>query len=322
MKYSDIPFDQMVKVGHRQYLKEDWFSVNWLFGRYCNYSCSYCWSYAHTKKKDFRRFSLMYETLMAIFIEAGYNGYNKFAFSISGGEPTKHPDFIRILNCMFQRNSKVHITTNCSNNINWFKKLKKHAHKLSITASFHPEFTSRKEFENKIKLLERMGIKTQINIVLVHDNFDEMYNHAIYFFDRGFVVQAKIQLDYINGDTFEKPYTKEQLNKIKNSFVKEKKSYHIFKMIDKDGKEYYIDNLERLLGLNFNRYKDWICEAGYRSIIITEPSGDIKRHFMCKDKPLGNITSGFKLYDKLKKCITEICGSSADCKIPKYKEIE
>ena len=91
-------------------------------------------------------------------------------------------------------------------------------------------------------------------------------------------------------------------------------------MIDKNNKAYYIDNLERLLGLNFNRYRDWICEAGYRSIIITEPSGDIKRHFMCKDKPLGNITSGFKLYKKPMKCITEICGSSADCKIPKYKE--
>ena len=184
MKFSDIPFDQMVKVGHRQYLKEDWFSVNWLFGRYCNYECSYCWPYAHTKTKDFRSFDLMYETLIQIFIQTFKNGYDKFAFSISGGEPTKHPDFIRILDCIFQRDSTVHFTTNCSNSIKWFKQLKEYSDKISITASFHPEFTTRKIFENKIKSLEDMGIKTQINIVLLHNDFDKMYNNAIYFYNK------------------------------------------------------------------------------------------------------------------------------------------
>jgi MoaA/NifB/PqqE/SkfB family radical SAM enzyme len=262
----------------------------------------------------------MYETLMRIFIKAGNNGYDKFSFSISGGEPTKHPDFIKILDHIFLQNSRVHITTNCSHSIKWFKQLKKYSDKISITASFHPEFTKRKIFLDKIKLLKDMGIKTQVNIVLVHDNFDEMYNHAIYFYNNDIDTQTKIQLDYIDGETFEKKYTEEQLNKIKNSFSKKEKPTYLFKMIDKNNKEYYIDNLERLLGLNFNRYKDWICEAGYRSIIITEPSGDVKRHFMCKDKPLGNIETGFELYNKPRKCITEICGSSADCKIPKWKE--
>jgi len=41
---------------------------------------------------------------------------------------------------------------------------------------------------------------------------------------------------------------------------------------------------------------------------------------MCRDERLGHIETGFKLYDEPRPCITEICGSCADCKIPKYKE--
>lgn len=37
------------------------------------------------------------------------------------------------------------------------------------------------------------------------------------------------------------------------------------------------------------------------------------------DAPLGNIETGFKLFDKPMSCITESCVSSADSKIPKRK---
>ena len=60
---------------------------------------------------------------------------------------------MKILKCIFQRDSKVHFVTNCSNSHQWFKKLGKYSDKLSITASFHPEFTTRKIFLIKIKLL-------------------------------------------------------------------------------------------------------------------------------------------------------------------------
>tara|TARA_B000000609_G_scaffold103621_1_gene79543 strand:+ start:35 stop:328 length:294 start_codon:yes stop_codon:yes gene_type:complete len=63
----------------------------------------------------------------------------------------------------------------------------------------------------------------------------------------------------------------------------------------------------------------WICSTGYRSCIIREPDGSIKRSYSCGDIPLGNIETGFKLFDEPKVCITDACVSSADSKIPKRK---
>ena len=54
-------------------------------------------------------------------------------------------------------------------------------------------------------------------------------------------------------------------------------------------------------------------------IIIREPDGNIKRSYSCSDKPLGNIETGFKIFDTPMPCVTDSCVSSADSKIPKRK---
>jgi hypothetical protein len=88
---------------------------------------------------------------------------------------------------------------------------------------------------------------------------------------------------------------------------------------DKDGKKWYMDQAERFNAFNFNNFKGWSCNAGYQGIIIREPDGSIKRSYSCHDVPLGNIETGFKLFDNAMPCITGSCVSSADSKIPKRK---
>jgi len=321
MKFSDIPFNKCVKVGNKYFLRENWFSVNWLLGRYCNYSCSYCWPYASTKVKDHRPIEIIIKTLDSIFEQAKERGYDKFSFSFSGGEPTLHPNFLDIIkHIKTQPVSKINLTTNCSRNLKWLKKLVEYSNDLSVTASFHPEFADRQEFLEKVKFLKDAGVKAQINIVLLNERFDEMWHHAQYFYDNQISVQAKIQVDYIDGNTYEREYTPDQLDKIKNGFPRHSKVNYIYELIDDENNTYLVDNVERALGLGFNKYKNWVCEAGYRSLIITEPKGNVMRHYMCKDKPLGHIETGFKLYDEPRVCITDVCGSCADLKIPKWKK--
>ena len=86
---------------------------------------------------------------------------------------------------------------------------------------------------------------------------------------------------------------------------------------DKENKEWYMDQAERFNAFNFNKFSGWECSSGYRSIIIREPDGSIKRSYSCHDKPLGNIETGFKLFDGPVNCISPTCVSSADSKIPK-----
>jgi hypothetical protein len=90
-------------------------------------------------------------------------------------------------------------------------------------------------------------------------------------------------------------------------------------LTDESGKTWYMDQAERFNAFNFNRFQGWTCESGYRSIIIREPDGNIKRSYSCHDQPLGNIETGFELFHAPAKCITPTCVSSADSKIPKYR---
>ena len=88
---------------------------------------------------------------------------------------------------------------------------------------------------------------------------------------------------------------------------------------DKNGKTWYMDQAERFNAFNFNKFKGWHCNAGYQGIIIREPDGSVKRSYSCHDVPLGNIETGFQLFNKPAPCITNSCVSSADSKIPKKK---
>ena len=90
-------------------------------------------------------------------------------------------------------------------------------------------------------------------------------------------------------------------------------------LTDDTGKDWYMDQAERFNAFNFNCFKGWECSSGYRSIIIREPCGSIKRSYSCSDEPIGNITTGFKLFDGPQVCISNSCVSSADSKIPKRK---
>jgi len=48
--FTKIPFNDLVRVGQRNMLYRDLFTVSWLLGRFCNYECSYCWTHGSATK--------------------------------------------------------------------------------------------------------------------------------------------------------------------------------------------------------------------------------------------------------------------------------
>ena len=84
---------------------------------------------------------------------------------------------------------------------------------------------------------------------------------------------------------------------------------------DAKGNDYGLDQAERMNAFNFNKFKDWHCNAGYQSCIIR--GDEVKRAYSCSDIPLGTLQGGFKLFKTPSKCVTSSCVSSADSKIPK-----
>ena len=252
--------------------------------------------------------------------------------------------------------TSVHMTSNCSRNMKWFEQYVKAVapfHRASITASYHREHVNTKEkreqFADKLCFVQEHDVQVTINQVMVPEWFDELYDESLYFHNRGINVTLKPQSDPTASKVVE-GYSKEMLDKLyngmpqraftesKNKYVtRPKPNYKIddnrtmqkqtysegvpqhfqVEFRDKDNNPYFMDQAERFNAFNFNQFEGWECSSGYRSIIIREPDGSIKRSYSCNDKPLGNIETGFKLFEKPEKCISRSCVSSADSKIPK-----
>jgi hypothetical protein len=88
---------------------------------------------------------------------------------------------------------------------------------------------------------------------------------------------------------------------------------------DAKGNNYGLDQAERMNAFNFNKFKDWNCNAGYQSCVIR--GDEVKRAYSCSDIPLGTLQGGFTLFKTPSKCITSSCVSSADSKIPKFLKV-
>ena len=249
--------------------------------------------------------------------------------------------------------TSIHMTSNCSRNMEWFKTYVDYAkvfHRASITASLHTEHVNSpekmQEFADKLILCQEHNVQVTINMVMVPGWFEKSYENALFFHNQGINVTLKPQSDPTASKVVS-GYTPEMLSILHNGmpqrgFTEVKNKYvtrpepRYFKtpdpiyregstvpqhfqveFIDKQNKVWYMDQAERFNAFNFNKFNGWECSSGYRSIIIREPDGSIKRSYSCHDAPLGNIETGFKLFDGPVVCTSPSCVSSADSKIPK-----
>lgn len=251
--------------------------------------------------------------------------------------------------------TSIHMTSNCSRPMKWFETYVDYAkpfHRASITASLHTEHLNTREkmqdFADKLILCQEHDVQITINMVMVPEWFDRDWDNALFFHQQGINVTLKPQSDPTASRVVD-GYTEEQMQRLWNGMpqmgyteVKRKwnsrpkptfevptdtlgeddksvPAHYQVEFTDSKGKKWYMDQAERFNAFGFNKFKGWNCNSGYQGIIIREPDGSVKRSYSCWDKPLGNIETGFKLFDRPMPCTTESCVSSADSKIPKRK---
>jgi len=206
------------------------------------------------------------------------------------------------------------------------------------------------EFADKLIFCQEHDIQVTINMVMVPEWFNKDWNNALFFHEQGINVTLKpqsdptasrvvdgytsIMLDKLHNGMPQRTYTEikrkwanrpKTCNEVANNIVENSNltipAHFQVEFTDSTGKKWFMDQAERFNAFNFNQFKGWSCNAGYQGIIIREPDGSIKRSYSCHDEPLGNIETGFKLFNKPMPCITNSCVSSADSKIPKRKNI-
>ena len=318
-----IPFKDITKLGHKNMLDKGVFNVSWILGRFCNYNCSYCWPYARSSTVDHRPFEVYTRAIDEIKRQARANGFDKFHFSFSGGEPTAYKKFIDLVKHYEDYESKylsIHMTSNCSPAKRWWQRWLDATHimdRRTITASYHAEFSNEEEFGDKLLFLQDNDVGVTINQVMVPEHWEEYYDRSNRFIERGLHVTLKPQSDptasfVVSG------YTDAQKKILQEDSHQDEKQ---MRLQDVNGVEYWVDQAERLNAVGFNKFKGWNCWAGYQSCIIREPGGEVKRAYSCHDEPLGTLDDGFELFKAPLQCITPSCVSSADSKIPKVKNV-
>jgi|TARA_B110000444_G_C18825120_1_gene589884 hypothetical protein len=321
--FTLIPFHNIVKFGQTTMLEQPLFNVSWILGRFCNYSCSYCWPYANSNVPDHQDFDVYTNAIDEIKRQARENGFTDFHFSFSGGEPTAYKKFGDLVEYYANDNEakyqSIHLTTNLSPGEKWWARFinnTSHLTRRSITASYHAEFANEKDFEDRCLQLMEGGVFVTINQVMVPEYFEEYYERCSRFADKGINVTLKPQSDPTASRIVD-GYTDEQIDKLQTGFPQNWNGEQIVQMYleDAKGNDYGLDQAERMNAFNFNKFKDWHCNAGYQSCIIR--GDEVKRAYSCSDIPLGTLQGGFKLFKTPSKCITSSCVSSADSKIPK-----
>jgi organic radical activating enzyme len=319
--FTDIPFERIVKFGQATMLDSNLFSISWILGRFCNYSCSYCWPYANSQTPDYKEFEVYTRAIDSIKKQARHNGFTKFHWSLSGGEPTAYKQLNELVAHLgVEDYQSIHMTTNLSPGIKWWERWlenTKYMQRRSITASFHHEFADEVEFGDKILFLMNNQVFVTINQVMVPEQFEQLYDRCKRFNDRGINVTLKPQSDPTASRVVD-GYTDDMLYRMRTGFPQQLNQQDLYqvKLIDDTNKVWYLDQAERFNSFGFNNFKGWMCNSGYQGIVIRE--NEVKRSYSCMDQPIGTLDN-FTIFTEPKVCISTACVSSADSKLPKVK---
>lgn len=126
--------------------------INWHILNWCNYRCSYC-AVKPSLTSDFKDLSQVSQNYKTMISRLGTID-KPFEVCLTGGEPTLHPNLNDLLERLTNLNNlkKVWFFTNLSRSVSFISTLKKYP-KLSICASYHPEYYTDK-FIEKCKILQ------------------------------------------------------------------------------------------------------------------------------------------------------------------------
>ena len=327
-----------------------WFSVDWYVGRRCNFNCTYCPPYLHDNYSKHVTFDNMKKFVDVITEKHGTN----VTWSLSGGEPTVNPDFMKICHYIKHEIGCRHIslTTNGSRTYEYFERLFENLD--NITLSLHLEFIGKRvdEYIEKATKLyhwaeeqtaksKKKSIITRFMIWPKHfdiiKKMEEAFKKAnvrnieyrpIRYPQGNNERKANGELSHLTNKEFEKVkalqdklYSDEEKEFIKARLSKEnkKKLKFLYKENDKIVEKHYHYNQ-----LNFerrNNFKGWLCYGGAKAIKI-DPSGDIYIGNCHVGGSHGNLykPETIRLPSEPVVCPKTRCTDNTDLKVPKIKD--
>lgn len=272
---------------------EDIIVIDWGVSNVCNYRCSYCPPDTH--KGDCRFVPV--EDILAFSDRIVEHYKNKLGreiyFLYTGGEVTLYKDFITLIKAQHEAGNKIGISSNGSQNLEFWKEAKKYLRHVSL--SYHSEFTDISHFIDVINEIKDTSF-VHVNIMMHPDHFEQCVDAAYRIYEETSDITIDLQVITKN---FQEPYdyddeqrqkmldiSKELNQKLK--LTRERTAYRgLMKLVYDDGTERLIKGGE-VITEKLHSWKGYHCSIGLELLVI-DMQGNIKRSW-CGDAPvIGNI---------------------------------
>lgn len=274
-------------------------------GCVCNYKCSFCPPYLNSGKEW-----LSYEHLLKFIKKV-----KPKTVLLVGGEPTLYPKIEPLLLALKTRNIYVHITSNGSKPLSWWKENSSWIDVLTL--SYHIEHANLNQFIEKLKYISNKKVVT-VNVSMIVEKFDECLKAALEISKVKNVYTSLKALNNIQtGLLYE--YNNDQLEimskMIKPKIVTKENSFNIhFYGVD----EYGVKNKLRaqsVISNKENSYKGWLCWKGIDTMKIDSHGNVFKAICDLGKTPFANIYEDeISLPKNPEVCTKEYCFCLTDLK--------
>lgn len=293
--------------------------VDWMLGNACSYACSYCPKALHDGSVAWQRVEdvvAFYERLHSHYMDRrGKQVWLQF----TGGEPTMHPQIIRLLQAASAQGFTVSLISNASRTLRFWGKI---APSLdSVILTYHNEFADLDHFRSVGRLLaDQMAV--HINVTMRPDHFDRTLDEARAL--REAMPGASITLKplRIGFDTELYDYTPDQLATMSRGLPQKAPQSGLMPrgtmtVQDREGQRSEVRATE-LVVRGQNRWKDYRCNAGLESLRVTG-DGRVTRAVCSVGGELGHIGRSVALPQGPVLCTAEVCSCTADILITKAR---
>jgi len=282
-------------------LDSDDFGITWEVTGNCTYDCRYC--ELHYKE------AYCYPTEILKLIN-DLSKTKKVILTLFGGEPTIHPDFLKILEEL-DPSIELGVFTNLSKNIKYFEKVLEIKPNLKFETSFHPSQSDFKTYYEKIEFL--MSKKVKVSVAFMYDTPYNMLKECYEELCSICPDVTPFKISYPDqGFTSEevKWFLNENTTKTRKINIKYEENGEI---IEKESTPGF------LWAHNINNFKYFRCDCG-KSCFYISSQGDVYPCLDYKKKNLGKFFSVKEHYqDTLKKvmevglvCKSDVCTSEID----------
>ncbi len=284
--------------------------INWSLHKTCNFLCEYCF---HTSKVRLEKKFVSFNK-----IESAINKLNRLdkiiTFTLTGGEPFLHPQFIDMCKALSKKHYFSIITNLSTDNIIQFSKEINPENVISIYASLHYNFRKRKEsissFINSVKRLRDAGFNVVVDQVMTPPVIKQIEIILTDFEKEKIEIIPTAFKGLHRGRDYPPSYSEKEKeiiltmkNKLKS--MDSEISNNSSKILKNKYKNEFNTDIANIDG--WLSWHNKICYTGNVFINI-RPNGDVHRCTAAKTK-LGNIYNdpNFNLIDKPLPCAEKIC---------------